>query len=215
MENIKTYLIYGIDKARKQRMLEEFKKYGLDNNKVEWISYPNKDDLNEELLQKYVSKNAQKKLRGGQIACTIKHYLILKDIVENKIPISLVLEDNIAFKCNYAEKIKEYLEQLNNEPEGWDILFDSSLLPYTESNVIKGKSVYKKTNEITHKCHGGTRGVACYLITLECAKKLYEAFLPIEEVSDFWYNHLFRKHKIRSFWVSPNNAYLAPHISTA
>ena len=35
--NIQYYLIHGVDKQREPRMLEEFKKWNLDNNKVKWI----------------------------------------------------------------------------------------------------------------------------------------------------------------------------------
>lgn len=211
--NVKTYLIYGIDKQRKPRMINEFKEHNIDPDKVQWVTFPNKDDLTEEMLEKYVAKDVT--LRPGQIACTIKHYLILQDIVKNQYPIALVLEDNIAFKCDYSKKVDEYINELSSFEEGWDICFDSSLLNYIEEPINNKRQIYKKTNEITKQCHGGTRGVACYLITLECATKLYKSFLPFEKVSDFWYNHLFRLKGIRSYWVNPNNVYVAPHNSTA
>lgn len=51
MEKINYYLIHGVDKSRKPRMKEEFLKWGLDNNKVKWMNYPNKDEISNELYK--------------------------------------------------------------------------------------------------------------------------------------------------------------------
>ena len=39
MNNTQYYLIHGVDQQRGPRMMEEFQKWGLDNNKVKWILY--------------------------------------------------------------------------------------------------------------------------------------------------------------------------------
>ena len=46
---MKYYLIHGTDKSRKDRMLNEFNKAGINNDDVTWILYPNRDDITYEL----------------------------------------------------------------------------------------------------------------------------------------------------------------------
>jgi hypothetical protein len=51
--NIQWYLIHGIDNSRKDRMISEFEKYGLDNNNVKWVLHPNKNEISNEFRKKY------------------------------------------------------------------------------------------------------------------------------------------------------------------
>jgi hypothetical protein len=84
--SIQYYLIHGVDKTRGPRMIEEFKKWGLDNNKVKWILQPNKDKINDNFRknvliqeQSYTCGNYTypgcPNIKNGQISCTFKHYL--------------------------------------------------------------------------------------------------------------------------------------------
>ncbi len=208
---IKYYLIHGIDPTRKPRMLDEFRRCGIDNEQVTWITYPNKDDLTPELIRS-ITTIPGSNLRSGQISCTYKHYLALQDIVHKQYPLALIIEDNIGFYNNVPHTIEGYLSQL---PPEWDVLFDSDLLQYKQQPTTPQTVVYPKSNAIEGGYHGGTRGVACYLINLKCATKLYENFLPFNNVSDFWMNDLFRKLDIKSYWTHPTNVFVAPHSSTA
>ncbi len=205
-------VIHGIDKSRKPRMLDEFQRNGIPNDDVTWIVYPNKDELTPELIRSVTTTTAACTLRYGQISCTYKHYLALQDIVRKQIPLALIIEDNIGFYNNVPQTIQQYLSQL---PPDWDVLFDSDLLRYKEQPLKSNILVYPKSNDIGGGYHGGTRGVACYLINLKCATKLYENFIPFNNVSDFWMNELFRKLNIKSYWTQPTNVFVAPHVSTA
>ena len=62
-----------------------------------------------------------------------------------------------------------------------------------EEKVTDEKIVYKKSNEITKFCHGGSRVAQFYFLNLNCAKKLYENYLPFDNAPDWWMNSLFRK----------------------
>ena len=212
MKTMKYYLIHGIDKSRKERMLDEFQRNGIDNDDVTWITYPNKDELTDELIEAVATPEAAYQLRPGQLSCTYKHYLALEDIVVNQYPVAMIIEDNIGFYNNVPQTIDKYLSQL---PDDWDVLFDSNLLRYAEQPTTADTVVYPKSNDIGGGYHGGTRGVACYLITLQCATKLYDNYLPFGHVSDFWMNELFRRLDIKSYWTHPTNVFVAPHSSTA
>jgi GR25 family glycosyltransferase involved in LPS biosynthesis len=225
MKNIQYYLIHGIDKSREQFMLDQFKRVNIDNEKVKWIRYPNKDELSDELINsilipdwsitcgKYI--NAKMHLSKGQISCTYKHYLCIKDIVENNYEYAVIMEDNMYMIEDVPKMINRYIEQLNHLYPDWDILFDNKWAPYIEQPLKDGQLVYPKTNEITNQCHGSTRCAQFYLLNLKCAKKIYNHYIPFNNAPDWWLNDLFRKVNISSYWTEPSNVDVWEHISTA
>lgn len=227
--NIQYYLIHGVDVSRKEHMINSFKRVNIDNNKVKWITYPNKDDITDDFISKYVASgitntcgnniDAQRQLRKGQISCTYKHYLCLEDIVKNQYEYGVIMEDNMYLIDDVPKYINIYIDQLNKLYPDWDILFDCGWqqphVKYIEQPIIEGQYVYPKTNEITNQCHGGTKCAQFYLLNLKCAKKLYENYIPFNNSPDWWMNDLFRKLNIKSFWAEPCNVGYWEHYSTA
>lgn len=218
------YLIHGVDTSREARMIKEFNSAGIDVSGVEWIRHPNKDEISDSLFKQIVNQSpsnscgiyiAPGQVNRGVASCTFKHYLALKDIVENKYEYSVIMEDNFHFfnGINIPERLNLYIEQLNILYQDWDILFD---LNYGKSDhsVIAGQYVYPKTNEITPLNHGGSRCAQFYLLRYKCAEKLYENYLPFNNAPDWWMNDLFRKLDIKSFWVDPPAVDIWEHVST-
>jgi GR25 family glycosyltransferase involved in LPS biosynthesis len=212
--NIKYYLIHNGTEERKEIMTNEFKKWGFDLDNIEWIIHPNKNELDEDLMNQVVlqvpctSNNrpappSRMLLRRGLISCTYKHYLCLKNIVENNYDYGIIMEDSITFLDNIPNLVNKYIEQLNSVYGKWDILFDSNWTRYMESPTQPELLVYPKSNEITDQCHGGTKAAVFYLLTKECAKKLMDNYLPFYDSPDWFMNDLFRKLDIKSFWVDP------------
>ena len=233
--HIQYYLIHNGEKLREQHMLESFKRVNIDNNKVKWMLHPNREEINTEFIEKNLVKgiskscgfdiNAQNDVKQGQICCTYKHYLCLKDICKNEYEYAVIIEDNIYLKDNIPQKLNTYIEQLNRLYPDWDILFDTPgwlmgnnyqySIPYIEQQLKEDQCVYPKSNEITTQCHGGTKCTNFYMIRLKCARKLYENFLPFNWSIDWYYNDLFRKYDIKSFWVEPPNVANWHHENTS
>lgn len=192
---IKYYLIHGIDSSRKPFMEDQFNKYGIEN--VTWINCPNKNDF---LPQGICTKLD---LPKGHIACTYKHYLILKDIVENQHSLAVIMEDNIQFQGNVPEALSRYLKDL---PEDWDCVFDSDYFGMKYDGEIKPDcSVYKT---------GTSKGAHFILLNLSSATKLYNNFLPFHEGSDHMYNFLFKKLDMNVYWAEPPNVHKIQREST-
>lgn len=226
--NIKYYLIHNTDPIRKEIMLNEFKKWDFDLNNINWINHPNKNEITDELLNSLIIQEPSytsgilvqpERLKNGNgkgiVCCTYKHYLCLKDIVENNYDYGVIMEDNICFKGKIPELVLTYIEQLNKNYGEWDILFDGSWTYYMEQPTKPELLVYPKKNEITNQCHGGTKAATFYLLTKSCAKKLMENYIPFNNSPDWWMNDLFRKLNIKSFWVEPTNVYVHHgHVST-
>ena len=227
--NIQYYLIHGVDKTRGPRMTEEFKKWGLEPTKVKWILQPNKDCITDVFRYNVLIQEESyscgtfmppgcPNIRNGQISCTFKHFLCLKDIVENNYEYGVIMEDNQFFCGNIPYHVNLYIEQLNKFYPDWDIIFDTKWLSYKdieEDKFIEGKFVYPKSNEHGKYVHGGTRLAEFYILTNSCAKKLYENYIPFNNAPDWWMNDLFRKLSIKSFWAHPCISDVFPHISTA
>jgi glycosyl transferase, family 25 len=200
IQNIEFYLVHGPYPERRrymQRQLIGFlPNYQL---KVKWVGWPNYMEMTDKHYKMF-SKNT---LSKGVMSCCIKHYLIIKEIVEKQIPVAVIMEDNICFLNNVEDMVSLYLKQL---PEDWDLLFDSDIcgLHYNESKLVPGKVVYKKSN------YGGedsSRGCNFYMVTLEAAKKLLKNYLPIGQPPDFHYNDLFRKLNLNVYWAEPVNVH--------
>lgn len=229
MNHIQYYLIHGVDKERGPRMMEEFEKWGLDNNKVKWILEPNKDVIDEEFRKRVLIQEPSHScgvfmesgcpnIRNGQISCTYKHYLCLKDMVENNYEYGVIMEDNQYFCGNIPNQIQKYIQQLNQYYPDWDIIFDTKWANYKnieEEKFVEGMYVYPKSNSITKFCHGGTRLAQFYVFNRKCAQKLFENYIPFNNSPDWWMNDLFRKLNIKSFWSEPSISDVFPHISTA
>ena len=224
--NLQIYLIHNKDEKRAKIMIDEFTKSNIDYNNIKWMIYPNKEDITEELINQIVNMQpsyccerlilpSYLILRKGMISCTYKHYLSLKDIVINKYNYGLIIEDNILFKNNISELIPKYIDQLNELYPDWDILFDGSWTNYIEGNINKDILVYPKSNKITSQCHGSTKAATFYLLTLNCAEKLFNNYFPINNSPDWHMNELFRKLNIKSFWVEPSQIKVQNnHVST-
>jgi GR25 family glycosyltransferase involved in LPS biosynthesis len=209
---IKYYLIHGIDKSRKDRMINEFKNANIDNDNVKWILHPNKDELSDELKNNISIQNSDQGifLTDGCISCTYKHFLALQDIVHNNYDYAVIFEDNIFFKDDAEKRIHLYIKQLNTFYPDWDVLFDSNFRDYDEQELIPGVFVYPKETSID----GGTRYAQCYLITNKCAKKYYDNYLPFNNPPDHFMNYLNKKLNINVFWSQPPLTNTFPHKST-
>lgn len=206
---VKYYLINGVDRSRDEFMKKEFNKVNIPQDEVIWIKSHNKTELTKEFIEKNSTNppHGFKKMKLGQFSCTYKHYLALKHIVENDIDIGIIMEDNIEFRNelskDFPKTLSKYLEQI---PDDWDILFESDTLNYKkigEEHVFPNKYIYKKKNEITKYCHGGTNAANCYIIPLKTAKIFYKEYLPIPIIVDFYMNNLIRNHNLNVYWTYP------------
>lgn len=173
-------------------MENQFQQFGITD--VTWVNYPNKyDSLPDGICIK-------PDLPRGHIACTYKHYLILKDIVERQHPLAVIMEDNIEFRGNVPEALSRYLKDL---PEDWDCVFDSDYFGMKCDG--ENSSVYKT---------GTSKGAHFIFLNLSAATKLYNNFLPFHEGSDHMYNYLFKKLNMNIYWAEPPNVHKIQREST-
>lgn len=223
----KFFIIHNLDKNRKKRILSELNNAGVSDQDIIFINHPNKNEITYQIKKNAVQKNTKqgvekKTIKDGWISVTYKHYLALKNIVDNSIPLAFIIEDNVGkIDGNIYERISNYLEDL---PKDWGVVFESDQFPfsYTKEPIVdKNKIVHKKSNEKTYfddgslLLGGGTRSAQFYFINLDTAKKLFDNYLPFNHAPDFWMNELFRVLDIKSFWADPSIIKTEKHHRTS
>ena len=182
-------------------------------------------------------------LNNGQISCTYKHYLSYKDIVEKRRKYAVIMEDNICFKKDIQDTVQKYLEEIERDHPGWNILHDGDInhswgpcaYYYDEEDVVPNRMIYRKTNDERYHfnsfmrnyskttfafptqgiVHGSTRGENYYIINQMTAQLLYDNFLPFGNVVDHWNNYLFRTLGLKVFWAEPPFVHKIGRESTA
>ena len=205
----KFYIIHNLEKDRRENITYLLSKYGVKTEDINFINHPNKDELTYEIKEKAVMKKSN--IKDGWISCSYKHYLALREIVQNKDKYAVIMEDNIGdFYEDIILRLDKYLEEL---PKDWDVIYDSVWGSYQDMNeekVSKNKLVYKKSNDVTRNdsgkiiSHGGTRAAQFYLVNNVSAKKMYENFLPFNHSADMWMNEVLRKANLNSYWSEPS-----------
>ena len=222
----------GIDDSRKYFLIDQFKKYNLDEKDITWMEGNNKDDLSEELINSIYIHNKEideKTLKKGRISCTYKHYLSLQDIIKNNREYAVIMEDDVSFNKDIQLTTQKIIEDANKNYPEWNMIFDGDInhswghcaYYYDEDKIVPNKMVYKKVNFIRgHKnsflvnyshlnnetqgiIHGATRGANYYIVNQKSAKLLYDNFLPFDNIIDHYYNVMIRKLNLNILWSEP------------
>ena len=150
------------------------------------------------------------KMDPGEIGCILSHYFLWKKITDNKIPVSLVLEDDaIDMQADFIAKITEEMKYL---PKNWDV-FLLGFWMHTGKPGLKINSHIYKVQEFafTHS----------YIISLRGARKLLR-ILPINMPIDSWmsskasqiniYRHNITKHPGSKY---PNSSLIKQNSRTS
>ena len=205
VEDFKFYMIHNNDINRKMRILGELEKLEITENQIKWINYPNKEELDDELIKNITNKEG---LNKGLISCTYKHYLCLCDMIEHGHKQSIIMEDNwYVSSPTPIETFQKIIQDLNEFYFDWDIVFDSTM--YDHPYPIPGLNVHPLTNG-----ENGSRLAQFYFISLEGAKKIVKELIPFHKPPDHQMNDIIRKLNIQSLWTQPAITSVYPHIST-
>jgi GR25 family glycosyltransferase involved in LPS biosynthesis len=134
-----------------------------------------------EKLQEHFGKGITLEVSDNEMAIALSHYSIWKQIVENKTPSTLILEDDVNFNPNLLKRISKVMT--DELPEDYDILYLSYI--FSNSPIINDYSENLKTVE------RGIWWLSGYILSYEGAKKLLNR-LPIKDAVDVWINHQFK-----------------------
>lgn len=116
MINVPTYII-TLDDAylRRELLIQRGLDQDLVSDFISAIDYRNLPDL--ELKERYDSSSFFKfygrNAQPGEIGCSLSHRKIYKLMVENNIPLALILEDDIIPVNNFQKNINNVIEELS------------------------------------------------------------------------------------------------------
>ena len=89
---MKYYVIhYPKRPERKENIIRQFAERGISLDDVTWIEGFNKDDH----FVKWVKAKTKSPMPLGQMACSVKHYLAVQDIVEKNVQEAIIFEDDV------------------------------------------------------------------------------------------------------------------------
>lgn len=151
----------------------------------------------------YINLPEYRALTTAEICNYLSHLKILEMMIKDNDFKALVLEDDIILNSDFKEKLESVIKEL---PDDFDIIFlgtshsvnvlENAVKGSVPIKMEKGKRVYKRIPPIT-------RTVDSYVITLDAAKKLYNAIDNIILPYDWDVNYFFKKMHIDVYWCVP------------
>lgn len=194
---MKTYVIHVKSALERERHIKkQLSNVGLT---AQFILEGDKSDLTKKVLDEHFSGN--RKNVSNSTSCVYKHILAYKEIVENKIEIALILEDDIFFYKNFQPLFNKIIQEAKKENyQSFIISLEDSLLEYVKrSERIKNKYTYPKK-------YGRMAGA--YLIDYKAAKSILDEILDnkCHLPMDFFHNSHAKKGKLNIYWSQPTIA---------
>ena len=141
-------------------------------------------DSHEKLQENY-GKGITLEITDSEMAIALSHYNVWKNIVDNKIQTTLIIEDDVNFNPELSQKLLWAME--TELPKNYDMLYLSYI--FSHSPTVKEHS------ENLLKVEKGLWWLSGYILTYEGAKKLLDS-LPIKGAVDVWVNHQFSKMEV-------------------
>ncbi len=176
---------------RKVYMEHQLQDLGLD---FEYIEAVDGSKLTEAEIDQLCDRNAIAQhpdwLKPGALGCSLSHYYIYKNIVENNIPYALILEDDVELDDNLPQMIQAIEEKalsvLDDELiflflASPNVMYFSKMegIPLNEKNQVRSGL------DIRAFCCSGA-----YFISHQVAKRMMNCILPVRVSADTW--HYFR-----------------------
>lgn len=204
---------------RKKYLHDALLKEGF--NDIFWKDEIDRDSISEEDMKLYnynpekwnefnsiwETKCDPRKLSLAEIANAITHIKIYKHIIDNKIDIALILEDDVILLENFKERLEKYIEQLKKE--NFDTCFIGTSFGWDVNNYRENNGFFGKRNKNIISPFKNVYPMGCgftadaYLISLNGAKKIYENIIPFVLPIDWMFNPIFVKENVKNYWGYP------------
>ncbi|OCA56587.1 glycosyltransferase family 25 protein [Photorhabdus namnaonensis] len=156
---------------RRERIEEQCIELNLD---YEFIEAVDGSLLSPEALQRQ-TRELSDAIRPGEIGCALSHMKIHRNIVENNIPMALILEDGVTLN----ERFPEFLNEIQQEK----IIAPSTILLSKVSQYFE-HSKYKLPCGVDIKSVLGASLACGYILNNQAAKNLIAFLYPVWLVAD-------------------------------
>ncbi|XP_041861443.1 procollagen galactosyltransferase 1 [Melanotaenia boesemani] len=133
-------------------------------------------------------------LTKGELGCFLSHYNIWKEIVEQGLQTSLVIEDDLRFEVFFKRRLMNLMNEVEDEGLDWDLIYIGRKRMQVD---YREKAVPNIRNLVEADYSYWTLG---YMVSLQGAKKLLKAeplkkVLPVDEFLPI----MFNKHPVSDY----------------
>lgn len=213
---MKTFVVSLADEQERRNHVRELvAQYQLDAEFIDAVDLRKVDDKVAyqfyQPTERALRKN--KLLNRPEVGCALSHQNIYKRMIDEQIPIALVLEDDVQFLTSPKEVLDNYEQQAlaGQSPLSFDVL----ILGYVKVTLEQLPYYYRKTpikkREQMGKYWLGTPweqygcGTVAYIVTLEGARKMRQATGKISVTADNW-SHFEEHNQLRVWHLRPSVA---------
>lgn len=182
--------IESTEKYVKEHFNKDIKQMGLDSSKLTQVDMANLivnkvisvsengDSTLQDKNRLIFMPQFKRFLKSGEIGCFMSHYMIWKDMIENKVPYAVVLEDDAGID---QEKFKDKLDIIMaNAPQGF-----TSISLYKHTQQEEENRPFIEYNEHFYLVDPETWSTVGYLISLRGAIEFTKNILPIKFPVDY------------------------------
>jgi GR25 family glycosyltransferase involved in LPS biosynthesis len=217
--SIPIYIIHYKKLIDRRRYLDKaLRDEGFTN--INWIDHIDRDTMTTEQKNmykydedKWYSLNSTwkefrskpRQLSQGEIACTVSHIFIYKEIIDKEIPYALIFEDDAILLDSFYERLYKVFEELKEQ--NFDICYLGDAFGWTIDNYkfgylgsqnknkkIENKNVYPM---ISSKC------AESFLLSNSGAKHFYNNFIPFCLPPDWMHTPIIINMHMKCFWAEP------------
>lgn len=186
----KIYIIhYRPLKDRMEFMLKQFAMFNITN--YEFVEGPSRHTVFNNNKIYYYNEDPVNKLTNAEIAITITHIDIYRDIIKNNYTSCLILEDDAVLCDKFDEYLKKYMECL---PSDYDMAFINSGCDLHITKIVPGTIWYK--TDITRTC-------CAYIITKKACEGVLSSIIPFTKSIDWALTSIIQDNSLNVYWCEP------------
>lgn len=141
------------------------------------------DDERKRLMARFHARMARHNpLTRGELGCALSHAAIWRKMIEGRIPVALVLEDDVQFSDKFKRALARVTEAMDVDRPQVYLFFDGRLNRFTGLEEEVPES-------IEHLKGMRLRRVWCseaYVVTLPAARNMLRANYPVVTPIDWW-----------------------------
>jgi len=140
------------------------------------------------------------KLRAGEVGCYDSHVRIWEKIVQQNIPMTLILEDdaNLRYIPQHAQRLRQAFDELKRMNTAWDIMY------------VGGKGSKSRNLSGSIAVPRNCNGLFAYCLTLQGAKLLLQKSRPYNVAVDVLVGQLEDAHYLKAVAMDPPLFYVVP-----
>lgn len=162
---------------KRKHIIKECEKYSLS---IEIIDAVDGRLLSEEYLKENIYNYPDCKLTKGEIGCSLSHLKIYEKIVNENIPVALILEDDAIFMDDPSSCLETIEQHVSKNSKNVYLLSGCLGSYFTNETIKMGNYTFYKAYE-AFLTHG-------YVITQNAANNLLKLQKTIKFEADKWYS---------------------------